>query len=321
MPTIRVTQSQANELTAVLRKRRSEPTTIVLEPGEYILELAALIGPVTVQGEAGADRTIVRAAPDQPLLKVSRDGADIIVRGLTLAGGLSRAGGALEITGSTAVLVEDCVLRDNRAPDVMGGAVAAIGRSRITLRRCLLTGNQSEGGGAVVIRGSAVATIDGCMFARNRAVVGGGLVVGDTAQATVQSCTFVANTASHPVGGNDVFTTGIKTHGPTVSLVNCVLASPRPLVNNAERPAHLRLSHSVVPPGGLDDVRLEANLDNLATQIDLVEVAGDRWALAAGSPARGSADLTAIDSGAVDLLGRPRVIDGRADPGALAGPA
>lgn len=320
MGTIRVTQSQANGLTALLRKRRAEPTTVALEPGEYIIELSALIGPVTVVGEAGAERTVLRAAPDEPLIKVSRAGSDIALRGLTLWGGLSDAGAALEVTGDTQVLMEDCVLRDHRAHDA-GGAVAATGRSRLVMRRCLLIGNQSEVGGAVSISGSAVAVIDGCMFARNRAVVGGGLAVGDTAQATVQSCTFVNNAAGHAVGGNDVFTTGIRTHGPAVDLVNCVMASPGPLVNNAERPAHLRVSHSVVPPGGLDDVRLETNLDNLATQIDLVEVAGDRWALAAGSPARGSADLTAIDSGAVDLLGRPRVVDGRADPGALAGPA
>src|SRR5690606_2105084 len=59
--TIRVTASRAAELTGILRKRRSEPTTIALEPGEYAIELAALIGPVTVVGEAGAARTLVRA--------------------------------------------------------------------------------------------------------------------------------------------------------------------------------------------------------------------------------------------------------------------
>ena len=46
--------------TAQLILRRSEPTTIVLEAGEYAIELCAIIGPVTIVGEAGAAPLLAR---------------------------------------------------------------------------------------------------------------------------------------------------------------------------------------------------------------------------------------------------------------------
>lgn len=121
MTTLRLSAARAAELTSVLRKRRVEPTILVLEPGEDAIELSALIGPVTVIGEAGGARTIIRARRDAEMLKVSCDGSSVILRGLTLEGGESPTGGALDIVGKTTVIVEDCVFRAIRAPQIMGG--------------------------------------------------------------------------------------------------------------------------------------------------------------------------------------------------------
>ncbi|HLU68621.1 MAG TPA: right-handed parallel beta-helix repeat-containing protein [Kofleriaceae bacterium] len=318
--TIRVTASRAAELTGILRKRRSEPTTIVLEPGEYAIELAALIGPVTVVGEAGAARTLVRARPDEPMIKVSRDGSVATLRGLTLQGGESPAGGAIDANGETTVVVEDCVLQGNRALQLMGGAVYATSRVRLTMRRCLFFGNEAESGGAVAVRGDAVAVLEGCVFTRNRAVVGGGLMVGDQAQVSLSSCTFADNGASHPKGGQDLLVTGTRTTGPRAEVVNCLFASERSIVNNAERPGELILRRCAAMPGALDELRFAGD-GNLAAPLMLVEVAPAMWALQPGSPASGTADVSRIAEGAIDLLGRPLVQGGRADPGALAAPA
>lgn len=320
MTTIRVSKAEAGELTAILRAERAEATSIVLEPGDYAIDLAALLGAVTVVGEAGASRTRIHALPDRPLFKVSRTGTVASLRGLTLIGGHAPGGGAIDATGETIVIVEDCVFRDNQAKQIMGGAILVTAAVQLTVKRCVFESNISEIGGAIAVSGSARATIQGSVFHANRAALGGALFVGELARATVQSCSFFDDVADHQAGGDSLFAGGTKTSKPVVRVMSSLFVARRPIVNNPERSADLTLSHCIVPPSSLEGVKYRDAGGNIAVVAELVERGEGLWSLRPGSRGTGGADAKEIPDGTLDLLGRPLVKDGRADPGALAPP-
>ncbi|MBW2458819.1 MAG: right-handed parallel beta-helix repeat-containing protein, partial [Deltaproteobacteria bacterium] len=290
---------------------------ILLEAGHYRINTLFVADSVSLIGESGAAETVVEPKDEGALLKIY-GGNEVLVRGLTLRGGRAEGGGAIEVSNDASVTVEDCVFEGNQADQFRGGGVYAFGEARLELYRCLFVNNRCERGGALAAGDTAKLWVDRCVFSDNDATLGGALWVSDTAEATVRSSTFVSNRAAHPTGGEALFVTGERDIGPQVVMVNTLIAGKRAVVNNPERPGKVSLAHCVVPPDTLAGGTFSDGGDNLEVQAELVLLRAGLWCLRPGSAGAGTAHLEQIPADALDLLGRPLVRDGAADPGALA---
>ncbi len=315
MTTARITPAQAMDLDALLGG--GEVTTIVFEPGHYRIHTLFVADSVSLVGEAGAGETVLEPAQEGTLIKVY-GGSGVTVKGLTLKGGRGEGGGAIEVFNDATLRVEDCVFEGNQADQFRGGGVYAFGETTVELCRCLFVNNRCERGGALAAGESAKLLVDRCLFCDNDATLGGALWVSDTAEATLRSSTFVSNRAAHPTGGEALFVTGERDIGPQVVMTNTLIAGKRAVVNNPERPGKVSLAHCLLPQDTLSAGGLTDDGDNLEVQAELVLLRAGLWCLRQGAAGAGMANLEQIPADALDLLGRPLVRDGAADPGALA---
>ena len=101
---------------------------ILVAPGTYYENLnfngngLALNQGVTVRGSAGAHRTVIRPAAPGHLAKGFLGGWQWKLEGLTFTGVQSPGDSALYIAfASSTVEVQDCVVRDNAGPGILGG--------------------------------------------------------------------------------------------------------------------------------------------------------------------------------------------------------
>ncbi len=316
MTTARITTAQAQDLQALLDG--GEVTTVVLEPGHYQVDTLFVGGSVSLIGEAGPLKTVLEPKGEEALVKIYGPGSPVHLRGLTLRGGRADGGGAIEVSNDVALKVEDCIIDGNQASQFRGGGLYAFGDAQVELSRCLLSNNRCEQGGALAAADAAKLRVDRCMFSDNDATLGGAVWVSDSAEVTIRSSSFVSNRASHPAGGEALFVTGARDFGPQVTMVNSLVAGKRALVNNPERPGRVSLAHCIVPQDTLAAAALTDGGDNLEVQAELVFLRDGLWFLRPGAAGSGTADLGQIPADALDLLGRPLVQSGAADPGALA---
>ncbi|MBI4951190.1 MAG: hypothetical protein HY908_04095 [Myxococcales bacterium] len=320
MTTLELRPEQTSELAAAIAATQPGASTlVVLAPGSYALERSVVGGPLTLIGSAGAERTVLRSRDGDDLFKIGGTGTAMLLRGLTLTGGVAQAGGALEVVNDAALVVEDCVLAGNQATVLRGGAVSVSHEAHLELVRCILRGNRAPRGGAVSVADEAHALVDRCYFADNQAEVGGALVVHDSAIVLVKSSTFCANTAHKARGGGALFAMGSRSRGPEVRSVSSLYAGGLDAIGRLpDRPAELVFEHCLRPPGTLAALALGTAGDNLECVAELEQVAPGLFALRRGAPGSGTADVRALDPEARDLRKQPLVRDGRADPGALA---
>lgn len=318
MATKRFGPSAIAELQAALDA--DQPMTIELEPGDYALGPVILNRSITLVGTKGADQTVIHPAGEHELFAVYGGAGETILRGLTLRGGRAPGGGALIVDGSARVSVELCTFEDNTAGTIGGGAAHVGAQSAASFTRCVFRGNRAELGGALATTFEGRAMLDRCFFIGNEASVGGAIAARERTNVTIASCTFVDNRARRSDGGGTLFLTGMKSSGPVVEMVNCLVTGERPLAHDPSRRGTLHLSTSVLPPNSVAPALADTTKGLFEVQADLVDLGGDLVALRAGAPGSDAADLARVTKSALDLLGRPLVNDGRADPGALAGP-
>lgn len=318
MTTVRLKPAQASTLAD--RIDGGGATTLVLGPGEYVVDPLYVGRSIALVGEAGPEQTVLRARSDSGLLNVYGPMSTVTVRGLTLRGGRADAGGAILASNDVRLSVEHCRFIDNEALQLRGGGIDAGDDVALTVSRCLFVHNRCERGAAVALGVAARAVIDRSVFVDNAATLGGAIWVSESVQLRIMSSTFLGNRASHSTGGGTLFVTGTATFGPTVELINCLVSGERPFVNNPDRPGELSFAHCIVPPGALAQAPHRNEGHNLDIQPDLVELGEHLWALRAGSTGSGTADLNHIDASSLDLRGIRLVQDGAADPGALASP-
>lgn len=131
----------------------------------------------------GADQITVQGDGTHPLVIVGNPSAPtpgaFTLSGLTLTGGDSNYGGAIDAT-NTNVTVEGSVLDSNSAN--LGGAIYAgsnlyeePGRDgSITVRDTTISGNSGALGGGLAATGSV--TVSGSTFSRNKSIQGGGAI-------------------------------------------------------------------------------------------------------------------------------------------------
>ncbi|MFO1513329.1 MAG: immunoglobulin domain-containing protein, partial [Verrucomicrobiota bacterium] len=223
------------------------------------------------------------------------DGA--ILSGFTLSAGRAdfhdtnpsdQKGGGVLCTSASAV-VSNCVITGNFAGRSGGGAYSG------TLKNCVVTDNQAvnlfiggigEGGGAYA------SFLENCLVSSNRTSVQGG----GAHLSTLNNCTVVGNSATTAGGVSSSFTTN--------SIV---------YFNSGNAPAEANYlngafdtSCSTPYPGGVGNTTNEPAFVNLTN--------GD-FHLQSGSLCVNAGNNASVTS-AVDLDGRPRVVDGVVDLGA-----
>jgi hypothetical protein len=293
-------------------------TRFQLAPGHYAVEQLVVSRDAKLIGVEAA-QTVLEI---RQCIGVERGALTLI--GLTLRGGRGDLGGAVEVVNASRLIVDFCVFSRNEATRI-GGAIH-LGPGRATISRSLFTENRAPAGGALSIHGCSNTVVDSCFFSGNEAQVGGAVMVNETAKVLVKSCTFARNRATFEPdeeereagfsAGTALAVMGAVGRGPEVELVNCLFGDQRPLSNHPFTPGRLDLSSCLLPPGSLDRLRHRNNGRSLAVEVLWTEVDG-LPGLAPDSPGRRMADITEIADGAVDLLGRPLVVRGEADPGAL----
>ncbi|MEQ1502129.1 MAG: MopE-related protein [Myxococcota bacterium] len=200
----------------------AECRTVVLEAGTYSnVSVNWTSGSVTLVGRTGdADDVVLNADPALGRHFTVGDGADLVLRDLTLsAGNTADDGGAVSVANA-ALELDGVVVTANTAAN--GGGVAAVGSDLRIHGKTRFVGNTSVGdggalrlsnttldddgttyldnvagfrGGAVYLVGGNVA-IDGAEIRSNDAVEGGGIAVTTSGDYQIERSWFVANTAS-----------------------------------------------------------------------------------------------------------------------------
>jgi len=192
----------------------NSPDRINVPAGTYELSQGQLVShttnrDVTIVG-AGADRTIIRAAPNQRVLEIQGE-SFFSLRELTLAGGeaVDGDGGNLLVWGAEARL-DHVRLTGGRA--VNGGGLA-LENGWVTASHTLIDGNTAlAAGGGVAATSAQELSLLTSTVAGNRAPEGGGVVIGEQTQVSRITLSTVAH---NPSGGGIAVRAGVP--APTVT--------------------------------------------------------------------------------------------------------
>ena len=124
---------------------------------------------------------------------------------------------------NTRPVIQNCVIANNSAPERGGGINASTGGGILSIQRCVITNNVSnggDGGGGVLISGNA--EIDGCTIAWNRTTAGypggGGLGL-QNGNSQVRNSIINKNSAGGAYGG------GVSSWNGSVTLLNSLVTS------------------------------------------------------------------------------------------------
>lgn len=120
---------------------------------------------------------------------------DLKIRNCTFVANLTTSGigGALQVSGGSTAVIEDCLFQDNDAPMDDGGAIF-LDCPSADVNRCTFIGNHAVNGGGISCRGEDVSITD-CIFLENSAFNGAGLDL-QNHSAVVTDCLFAGNTAT-----------------------------------------------------------------------------------------------------------------------------
>jgi hypothetical protein len=133
------------------------------------------------------------------------------------ATGLTGGGGGVVCRFGAAPLIEECIIRDNKAIDGAEGSGILIEGSSPILRDCEISDNEADAeGGGISIRGG-LPEVDGCTLTRNSANSGGGIYL-RASSALVTNCRIENNDASYRGSGINVYSAS-----PTI--LDCVIQS------------------------------------------------------------------------------------------------
>jgi len=216
------------------------------------------------------------------------------------------------------LVIEDCRFKGNVARED-GGAIFLRAAQESRIVRYVFEGNRARrAGGALDVGIGADVTVDRCVFHGNEASVGGGVYLNGTGALELRNCTFVDNRASVSPGGAALFVTGAASSGPSAYVANSVFAGPDAIAGDPAMRFDVFVAHCIVPPELFAQRGFKSVKPNTLGAPQLVELAPGAWGLAPGSPGTSTADTSRIEPDASDLLGRPLVRAGVADPGAFA---
>ncbi len=157
--------------------RGDESTRSARDPNRYV---TTIDGSTADAGEA-AQHVVIGAE-------------DSVLNGFTVRGGVGDGGGLL--VQGVAMLVQDCIFRDNRASRFGGGILAAAGAD-LSVLDCVFRENIADINGGGISASNATLHLSSSLFYRNTSPgLGGGLYLGTGATAYLKSPRFTENTAA-----------------------------------------------------------------------------------------------------------------------------
>lgn len=124
----------------------------------------------------------------------------VVLRDLTIRGGMSADGGGILVEPGAALTIENCWITENTSEN-SGGGIAGFD-SAVTLAHSFITGNMATIGGGMATSGGELA-ISQSTIAENAAVDGGGLYAapGAASRVVIDSTSIFDNHASGDGGG------------------------------------------------------------------------------------------------------------------------
>jgi hypothetical protein len=146
-------------------------SVVTVCPGEHVVQLD--IGTdLTLVGPEGPEATVLVAEPGHRVVSVV--GAAVSLVGLSVVGGEGGYGGGVRVRDG-ALVVQDCLIRDNHASTLGGGLL--VERSSLLVQSSEIVNNVAvEGGGGLSIDGQGGPwEIDKTKIDGNEALYGGGL--------------------------------------------------------------------------------------------------------------------------------------------------
>ena len=168
---------------------------------------------LTLRAAEGADD--VRLLGDGgPVVRVQDDDLDVLLHGLQISGGQDRAGGGVQVTGFSNVVLDSCTLRANRASDGPGGA-CYVAAGSLTLRNCVIRANPAVGGVAVVALDVGTLRAIRTEVQAESVVGGAAVLVRGGAEAILEGCTVMGGS------GAGLRAAGTSSARPDVSLDGC----------------------------------------------------------------------------------------------------
>jgi predicted outer membrane repeat protein len=232
---------------------------ILVAPGTWIERLSFMSKKISVQGTAGAEKTIIDGSgPGRSAVAYFKDcpSPEMKLIGLTLTGGKGRnmlprgeiqgggvliedssptfvrcifkknnaqygSGGGGSILGGQPVFI-DCQFTENIADFIGGGLLVKEGAPQLI--RCVFNGNSASTGGGLYLWRYTAPTLLQCQFMHNTATGYGGALYTWNSTANLDACTFTDN-----VGTND---TAIASLGSPPELINCTLKAKQSIQHN-----------------------------------------------------------------------------------------
>ena len=331
-------------------------TTVLVSNGTYSLtSMLTLNNGTVLRGLNGASNTIIRRASGTiqlcslnlyvgvPITNATLDGFTIregnsgvmtlnagtvqncIIASNTGGSAISMSGGALKncsvlnnsggtygavnITGGSGSLISNCVIAGN-ATAYDGGGVHVSQYYSALIANCIITNNTANRWGGGVEFDNASGRIQNCLIARNRAVSQGGGVSVWNGTATIESSTIVSNSAFSvdigyaPPGGGGLYVYGASNARTT----NCIVYfNTSPTNANIAGPANAAYSCAPELTNGVNG--------NLSSDPMFRNPGSGDYHLSR-SPCMNSGTNMAWMTGALDLDGVPRIVNGNVDMGA-----
>ncbi len=293
-------------------------STVTLAGGVYALRSTIILQRSLTLVGAGDGEVVLDGMQRRSIMQLFGEKLRYEIRGVTFANGAGDNAGAIASPNANTVRIEGCAFRENHA--TRNGSAILLRTGTATLERCIFDRNVTTKGGGIDIGLGQTSTLDRCVFIENEADVGAGVFLNDRSSCIMKSCTFFGNRATRRRGGGAVFVFGTGTHGPQLEIVNSIFVGEETIHSDPSKKYEVRVTHSIVPHDLFSQPSFK-DMGHNTLGIPKIATVGPRlWALTADAPGAGTADVARIAAGAVDALGRPLVVDGKADPGALARP-
>ncbi|MEO0483265.1 MAG: GC-type dockerin domain-anchored protein, partial [Planctomycetota bacterium] len=300
--------------------------TITLTEGELrILESLEIVG-------LGADQLTISAGGASRLFQIGGPGVqEYVFMGLTLADGDTangtddRHGGAIRLGAGDTAHIMECVLRDNRTPNRLGGAIYASGNLKMDRSAVI---NSGSGQGTVYIQ-NTTADFSNSTFSGNDGLFG--TIWARGSSIDVAHCSFIDNTNL----GNGSVGSAVFYSAEGVNAVASVTYEHTLFARNARSNFGVggtagtitvdSLGYNILDDDSGDDTPDPTDLLNTDPQVGPLEARDGTFAHFPlfGSPALNAGDPAAVagQSGVPEFdqrgVGFDRVLEGRIDIGAI----
>jgi len=289
---------EANGNTAAIQHaidKAAKPIVICLKSGLYPGARLIATHSVTLQ-RLGKGPVLLDAGTQGRVVTLQQDGLVVNLVGLTLKNGRADRGGAISMTQNSKIILKDCVLDNNEATVLGGGAIFA-NAGQVELLRTSVSHNIASFGSAIEASGNAKLLFDGVQITDNNTKSTGDAPVRLSNHAQLVC---LRSTIAYNGGGAILLMPGAMTQLSVDSSI--VMGAPEAIAVHRLEVERVRVQRSVVY-GGIGNTATDLATSRALPDFAMVEP--ERYRPRAGSPAIAIGQCHVAQS-RTDLLGRPR---------------